>query len=128
MTIAGITDLYVYAVGLLYPAYQTLLYRDDPDKMAFMQKYWTVFALYYVTCETTEMTMQMMIPLLRVFQMVGVTLMVIPTTNIANALYSNLVIPTFEQNREKIQDSFGTVRKSAWQLWDTVKLYLATEN
>jgi hypothetical protein len=124
MTIAGLSDIYIYSVGLLYPAYQTLLHRDDVEKTKFLQKYWTVFALSFVAF--TEMTLEIMKPLLRIVQMIGVTLMVIPATNFANALYSNVVIPTFEKNREKIQQSVKSIWNLGSNLFHNLKQMLST--
>jgi hypothetical protein len=119
MTIAGLSDIYIYSVGLLYPAYQTLLHRDDVEKTKFLQKYWTVFALSFVALEIMK-------PLLRIVQMIGVTLMVIPATNFANALYSNVVIPTFEKNREKIQQSVKSIWNLGSNLFHNLKQMLST--
>ena len=104
--ISGICDLYVLCLGMIYPAYQMLQQRENAEQQHHWYQYWTVFSIAYVSSEFLEASFYMMIPLVTLMQVVGVTLLIIPTgPTSAQRIYSNVLIPFYETHKSFIHEN-----------------------
>jgi hypothetical protein len=82
-------ELYLLVVGMLYPAYRRLQLphtedRTESEEALFWRKYFVVFSVCYAGSEILLMSM---FPLVAVVQVVGVSMMVLPQTQVIQTLY-----------------------------------------
>lgn len=95
MAVLDFSDIYMIMVGMVYPAYNMLKERDQPESQTYWYKYWSVFALGYATSELLESFLYIVIPFVTLFQMVGVSVLV--GTKCSPSIYESYIIPWFEK-------------------------------
>lgn len=107
--ISGIADLYILLVGMLYPSYMMLQQRKEvPEsgEVLFWKEYFIMFSIFYVGSEILVMSLQMMIPLITLIQIVGVSCMVsLPLTT--RKIYLTYVIPFYEKHEMLITETIN---------------------
>ena len=97
MTIVTISDAFVVAAGILYPAYEMLVHRNEPVVLERWQKYFVVFALTYCSFEILEYTINSWT--LPAMKFIGIPLLVY-SNRLTTFTYDHQLLPLFVKHEE----------------------------
>ncbi len=123
MTIIGISDAWLVGVGIVYPAYEMLVHRNDPNVLQCWQKYFVVFALSYCVLEMTEYVVSYWaIPTLK---FIGIPLLVW-SHRLTTYTYDNQLLPVFVKHEQWLAQILGMARNQIQERFGGTLKYLSS--